>query len=369
MECPKCGFEQQPARECLSCGWVLERPDSRPRAGDRFSGQARERKSVPLILPLLGLVVVIFVGLLWFSSGNKETPPSVSASLESSGDHDGELFEAVAELVVPPGTLDLRKQLKEGAPAGNEVERARNATLFLETAWGSGSGFFVSSDCQIVTNRHVVEFDRELLGILLARMDRAAQAMESEARQLGQLRDYFYDSCRDCSKEAYRRFLGSREALLDRAYENLSTADNDLQDLRDGTVEVSAVLADGSEHKVQIESISEEYDLAFLRLESAACPFLESVPDLRLNQGDTLYTIGSPRGLRHTVTSGIYSGIMEEEGIKWIQTDAPINPGNSGGPLIDKKGRVVGVNTMILDDSEGIGFALPISTVMDELGK
>jgi S1-C subfamily serine protease len=79
-----------------------------------------------------------------------------------------------------------------------------------------------------------------------------------------------------------------------------------------------------------------------------------------------VYTVGHPVGLRHSVTSGIISGFREHAGVRYIQTDAPINPGNSGGPLIDLNGEVVGVNTMILADTEGIGFAIPIEVVLDE---
>ena len=52
----------------------------------------------------------------------------------------------------------------------------------------------------------------------------------------------------------------------------------------------------------------------------------------------------------------------------FLQTDAPINPGNSGGPLIDERGYVHGVNTMIIKNTEGIGFAIPIATVFEEFG-
>ena len=89
--------------------------------------------------------------------------------------------------------------------------------------------------------------------------------------------------------------------------------------------------------------------------------------------GDEVIAIGSPFGLTGTVTSGIVSALhrsMESPNnfpIKnSIQTDAPINHGNSGGPLIDMRGRVIGVNTQIQSDSggnDGVGFAIPSNTV------
>lgn len=58
-----------------------------------------------------------------------------------------------------------------------------------------------------------------------------------------------------------------------------------------------------------------------------------------------MFTIGSPMDIRHVVTSGIFSGVIEIDEEKMLQTDAPINPGNSGGPLINDAGQVVGINT------------------------
>ena len=93
-------------------------------------------------------------------------------------------------------------------------------------------------------------------------------------------------------------------------------------------------------------------------------PFLQpAAASEYLEQGKTVYTIGSPSGLRHTVTSGIISGFRELREQPLIQIDAPINPGNSGGPLINAQGRVLGINTMILNNTEGIGFAIPFSRV------
>ena len=72
--------------------------------------------------------------------------------------------------------------------------------------------------------------------------------------------------------------------------------------------------------------------------------------------------------MRNTVTSGIFSGYRKAAGNDdiYLQIDAPINPGNSGGPLIDGHGNVYGVNTMILTNTEGLGFAIPIEAVFDD---
>jgi serine protease Do len=117
--------------------------------------------------------------------------------------------------------------------------------------------------------------------------------------------------------------------------------------------------------------VSEEYDLALLALFSDDATYIKRPPDGRIfRQGDKVYTIGSPVGLRNTVTSGVFSGyrVRESDNQMFLQTDAAINPGNSGGPLIDENGYVHGVNTMILKNTEGIGFAIPIAKVFEEFG-
>jgi S1-C subfamily serine protease len=87
----------------------------------------------------------------------------------------------------------------------------------------------------------------------------------------------------------------------------------------------------------------------------------------RLRVGQWAIAMGSPFGLEHTMTVGIISatgrrGLGQGTYGDFIQTDASINPGNSGGPLVDINGQVIGINTMIAAQAQGIGFAIPINT-------
>ncbi len=114
--------------------------------------------------------------------------------------------------------------------------------------------------------------------------------------------------------------------------------------------------------------ISDNFDLALLSLQGwtpeSATPIR---PNFRpLDQGSRVYTVGCPSGLRHTVTAGIISGYRRYGDGLLIQTDAPINPGNSGGPLIDSRGRVIGVNSLIIEGTEGLGFAIAAQDVWQE---
>ena len=96
-----------------------------------------------------------------------------------------------------------------------------------------------------------------------------------------------------------------------------------------------------------------------------------------MNMGDWVVAIGNPYGFDHTVTVGVLSSNEREISIPdtngtrnykhLLQTDASINPGNSGGPLINLQGEVVGINTAVSSQAQGIGFAIPTSTIKDVL--
>jgi serine protease Do len=105
-------------------------------------------------------------------------------------------------------------------------------------------------------------------------------------------------------------------------------------------------------------------------------PHLQLGDSDRLRQGELVMAFGNPLGLQGSVSLGIVSStarqLHPDDMMVYIQTDAPINPGNSGGPLIDSRGRVVGINTFILSQSggsEGLGFAIPSNIVASVYGQ
>jgi S1-C subfamily serine protease len=127
----------------------------------------------------------------------------------------------------------------------------------------------------------------------------------------------------------------------------------------------TVVLIDGTEFSMSQAEFADQLDLALFQLPASSCPYLKRASSSKISQGDRLYTIGNPSGLKFTVTSGIFSGFGELDKRRFLQTDAPINPGNSGGPLINEAGQVLGVNTAVLVGTQGIGFAIPIEQVFD----
>lgn len=144
---------------------------------------------------------------------------------------------------------------------------------------------------------------------------------------------------------------------------------------------VKVVNMDGQEVEAKILGSDEYSDLAVLSIDASAVKLvaaLGSSTDLEL--GDTLFTVGSPVGeaYKGTVTKGILSGKDRTVSVdlkngsfmmEVLQTDAAINPGNSGGPLVNINGEVIGVNSMKLveDEIEGMGFAIPIEIVKNEV--
>jgi len=130
-------------------------------------------------------------------------------------------------------------------------------------------------------------------------------------------------------------------------------------------------LADRREFRARVAGTDAEHDIAVLRVDTPqALPVADIGTSADLMVGEPVIAIGNPFGLSHTVTTGVVSALhrsvrtAERVYNDFIQTDAPINPGNSGGPLLNIYGKVIGVNTAIRAEAQGIGFAIPIDLVM-----
>ena len=138
-----------------------------------------------------------------------------------------------------------------------------------------------------------------------------------------------------------------------------------------GARQVQVQLANGQLMDASVIGSHEATDLALLQLESDQALALQPAvlgnsDDLRV--GEWVFAIGNPFGLNHSLTTGVVSYIGRPPGddsllFDFIQTDTAINPGNSGGPLFNLSGEVVGINTAILGDAEGIGFSIPTDIV------
>lgn len=136
----------------------------------------------------------------------------------------------------------------------------------------------------------------------------------------------------------------------------------------EGSDEIQVVLKSGKLLRGKVVGLDHITDIALVKIDAGFdLPVLPLGSSEDLKPGDWVMAIGSPFGLEQTVTVGIVSAKGRSLGASpfddYIQTDASINPGNSGGPLINAQGKVVGINSAILAQGQGLGFSLPIDLV------
>ncbi|UBF27011.1 trypsin-like peptidase domain-containing protein [Kovacikia minuta CCNUW1] len=147
-----------------------------------------------------------------------------------------------------------------------------------------------------------------------------------------------------------------------------------------GADTVMVTLKDGRQLKGKVRGIDEPSDLAVVKVDGKNLPVAPLGRSTDLEVGDWAIALGNPLGLDNTVTLGIISTLnrssaqigIPDKRLDFIQTDAAINPGNSGGPLVNDRGEVIGINTAIRADAQGIGFAIPIDkakAIKDVLAK
>jgi serine protease Do len=132
---------------------------------------------------------------------------------------------------------------------------------------------------------------------------------------------------------------------------------------------VLITLNDGRQFPASVKGYDEATDIALLQItpSGAPLPVAELGDSDVVRVGEWVIAVGNPLGLDHTVTLGILSakgrsafgGRFDD----FLQTDAAINPGNSGGPLVNAQGKIIGINTLVLERSQGLSFSIPINTV------
>ena len=387
MYCPSCKHEQSGSVECERCGVIFEKYRKRQErlalesSASAESSEPQQKKALPGWL--LALVVGIISGggtFYYLNSTADKAPLPVSPSATAPVIEHQAVAKAVEPSPKQAAAVNSRNgktteleglalQLSGKYAVNSGIDAARNATVFIQTSWGSGSGFFVSPNGLIVTNKHVLKMKDKDVQKLTAQITKGTKLLTREEKNLqylknkvakvrdNELRQRVWEDIREREKNL-RKYRRAVEELQ----QKVSVIDN-----ASPIKGVKVTLVDGSEYNVDSVMMSSRFDLALLSINVWSAPYL--VPSKRHGkQGQQVYAVGNPQGLRHSVTSGIISGYRTFDGIALVQTDAPINPGNSGGPLIDENGGVVGVNTMIFRNTEGIGFAIPMKTVWEEYG-
>jgi S1-C subfamily serine protease len=379
MECPKCRHQQEATDKCASCGVYFAKLDARPAVAQ--STRADRTRATPTDSGLgAGALVVtaVFTALLVVGlMRGRDKPPTRSTDTQAVTERtviviDGRPTAATPIEAAPiPAAASVQPQSDEPAVSGKPLEAARDATVLIETSWGVGSGFIIDEQCHVVTNRHVIETDGtrvadgvvrepETQAALSEARGRLHQAIFAAEQRLRALRD---EPAANLERfELERRIAQMRRQLADpskylKEY-IVKTVD------KAGRAGFTATLPDGTHYEsLYAKFADDDLDLALFKLPATHCPHIPPGRSKDLAFGQRLYTIGNPSGMAYTLTSGVFSGERLDGETRLLQTDAPINPGNSGGPLITENGRVIGVNTMVLRDTQGIGFALPIEAV------
>ena len=280
-------------------------------------------------------------------------------------------------------------------PAKNDIERAVAATVAVQSPVGFGSGFFISADGYLVTNKHVIrgsQPENEKNEAYFTSVENQIEAMEKRlANEKARIQKYHEQL--ENYKNAAR--AESNPGMKQTYLENYETKKKELEawetdfKKRRGKFEAekkrfrsdrasyaysrtvaglsksfTIFLADNTKLYARLVAVSQSRDLALLKLDGYQVPSLKPGQAARLAQSDPVYAIGNPVKLKNSVTSGVFSGF--EQG--FLQTNAQIYPGNSGGPLVNAKGEVLGVNTFkkLTHKFEGLGFAIPIQVVLGE---
>lgn len=358
-------------------------------------------KQVGLILSVLLLMPTAAAGVYKWKDSNgqwhfSDSPKDAqSAPIRQSNLPDERLKGSFNS-----GETDIRLLLEGAVQPDNELQRATLSVVSVETALGHGSGFFISAQGHIITNKHVVrpgtssggEQVREQLETTRRHLEQNRQRLLQRQQELDEYGEKLAEYKKDLDQRSKNsasaaalseyqsyaeRYREQQESLaeqrrdFDRADQRFQKEYDDYRfksSLAGAARSFKVILKDNSEYRAQLVRVSNDHDLALLQIEGVSSPRLVVGNSDALRQGDRVTAIGSPLGMRDTVTAGIITGRRDD----YLVTDATILPGNSGGPLVNDLNEVVGVNTAKYSRGgplrEGFGLSIPVSTVLEEFG-
>jgi S1-C subfamily serine protease len=296
------------------------------------------------------------------------------------------------------GFRDIEKELTEKYRPKTDIEKASLSTVTIKTSIGQGSGFFINENGYILTNKHVLRVDETEMKKaeeFIARVDNRieddeatiAEAENRLRRMRSDLDDYkaSIDRMTDPNAQiiAMQKYR-SQSAQYDFDEAQLRKRKNEFEEkiskyrqekgeftkkarMAKHDRQFIVILKDKTELEANFVSVSNDYDLALLKIDGCKSPYIQSGAQKEITQGMGVFAIGSPLGVVDSVSSGVLSGYDND----YIRTDAKIYPGNSGGPLITADGKVIGINTLklITQKFEGIGFAIPVRSAFQEFNK
>jgi len=320
-----------------------------------------------------------------------DSPPGNVENMEIIKDKDGRSSRS-------SGFRDIERDLTGKYRPKSEIEMASLSTVTIKTSLGLGSGFFINENGYILTNKHVLRGDETQMKKteeFIARVDNKieddeatiANAENQLRRMRSDLDDYkasidrmtnpnaqiiamqkyrsqseqydFYEAQLRKRKNEFEEKISKYRQEKGEFTKKARIAKHDSQFI--------IILKDKTELEANLVSVSNDHDLALLRIDGCKSPYIQSGAQNQLIQGMRVFAIGSPLGVGDSVSSGVISGYDND----YIRTDAKIYLGNSGGPLITADGKVIGINTLklITQKFEGMGFAIPVRRAFQEFNK
>ena len=217
----------------------------------------------------------------------------------------------------------------------------------------------------VETNPNFIADAVSRVGMAVVRIDAEAGSLEvPEAFQNPFFRRFFPDEM-PVPPEPFQQGTGSGFVITNdgRIITNAHVVE--------GASQVTVTLTDGRTFVGEVVGADSVTDVAVIKIDAQDLPTVVMGNTENLSPGQWAIAIGNPLGLDNTVTAGIISALgrsssevgIPDKRVQFIQTDAAINPGNSGGPLLNDQGEVIGMNTAIRKDAQGLGFAIPVETL------
>jgi serine protease Do len=293
------------------------------------------------------------------------------------------------------GFRDIERDLTEKYRPKSEIEIASLSTVTVKTSIGMGSGFFINDSGYILTNKHVLRGDEtqlketeKFIAQTDARIEDDEAAIANAENQLRRMRSDLDDykasidrmtnpnaqtiamqkyKSQSAQYDFYEAQLGKRKSEFEEKLSKYRQQKGEFtRKTRMAKYESRfvVILKDKTELEADLVSVSNDHDLALLKIDRCKSPYIQSGAQKEIIQGMRVFAIGSPLGVGDSVCSGVISGYDHD----YIRTDARIYPGNSGGPLITADGKVIGINTLklITQKFEGMGFAIPVRRAFQE---
>ena len=292
---------------------------------------------------------------------------------------------------------DLKETLFKRFNPASKIDEATLSVVTVQTKVGSGSGFFITDNGYIITNRHVVRPStstgwkeaessllerREKLQDYENRLEDDEQSLKDMEQNISDNQPYINSGKATKSEikrfnryvKDYERYKRRHETndkkfrRMEKEYKRAQSEFGFAGSVSSFSKNFTIILKDGNKYKARLVKVSKNYDLALLKLDKYKTPFLSLAKQHRPRQGARVFAIGSPLG----ITDSLTTGIVTKSGRDQIFTDAQILPGNSGGPLVNSDGIVLGVNTAVISESrntDGLGLALYSRFIKDEFAR